>query len=376
MQIKSLEGNNGNQDLTLLVRDGPFVAEVAWVGHGLQSWLQIVWFLSRTDRNSSVILDEPDIYLHADLQRKLIKILKNRYPQVIVATHSVEIMSDVDPDNILIIDKNAKSSRFANSIPGVQDVIDRIGGVHNLQLSRLWAARRCLFVEGKDMALLSIFQSLMFPDIEDPVDTIPYISLGGWGNWRHAIGATIGLRNAGDTAIKTYCILDSDYKTQEEKDELKYQARRHGLQIHIWKSKEIENYLLVADLIHRHISKRGRKQKPRLETVVSEMHKICDEMREDITDSIATEILAKDRSFSLAKANIAARDAVGKEWGDIGGKFALVSGKMMLSKISSWSQREYKVSISALSLAREMRSCELDEEVRHVISCISETKDF
>ena len=70
LRIRELTDAHGK--LALLVQDNDFTAEVAWMGHGLQMWLQALWFLARTDYGSTVILDEPDVYLHADLQRKLI----------------------------------------------------------------------------------------------------------------------------------------------------------------------------------------------------------------------------------------------------------------------------------------------------------------
>jgi len=99
--------------LSMLVRDGDFVSEAAWMGHGLQMWLQTIWFVSRTTPNSTVVLDEPDVYMHPDLQRKLFRLLRGRFAQCIVATHSVEIMAEADPSEILVVDKSQRRSRFA-----------------------------------------------------------------------------------------------------------------------------------------------------------------------------------------------------------------------------------------------------------------------
>lgn len=376
LQIRNFERGTPQEDLCLFVRDGPFVAEVAWVGHGLQAWLQTIWFLARTPRGSTIILDEPDVYLHADLQRKLIRFLKNRYPQVIVATHAVEIMAEVEPENILIIDKSARSSRFATSIPGVQQVIERVGGVHNLQLARLSAARRCLFVEGKDVAFLSIFHALLYPGNENPIDNIPHIPLGGWGNWRHAIGATIGLKNAGDKKIKTYCILDSDYKTNDEQREIRKEAANHKLQLHIWSKKEIENYLLVPSAIHRFICRASTNKTPQIETISRRLEQICDDQKDAVTDAIATEIQAKDKKFSLAKANKAARDTVKAGWRTFDGKLSLVSGKRVLSQLSSWSKKHYGVSFSALAIAHSITANEMHDEVAFVVTRITHAQDF
>ena len=114
--------------LSLPVRGGDFVAEVGLMGHGRQMWIQTIWFLSRTPADSTVVLDEPDVYMHPDLQRKLFRLTRGHFRQCIVATHSVEIMAEADPSNILIIDKKERRSLYANNEPGVQILIDQIGG--------------------------------------------------------------------------------------------------------------------------------------------------------------------------------------------------------------------------------------------------------
>ena len=93
LRIAPVDGHT----LALLVTDGDFAAEVAWMGHGLQMWLQTIWFIAKTPRESTVILDEPDVYMHPDLQRKLYRLIKARFAQAIIATHSVEIRPKQTP---------------------------------------------------------------------------------------------------------------------------------------------------------------------------------------------------------------------------------------------------------------------------------------
>ncbi len=197
--------------LSLPVRDGDFVAEVGWMGHGLQMWLQTIWFLSRTPTDCTVVLDEPDVYMHPDLQRKLFRLTRGRFSQCIIATHSVEIMVESDPGTILIIDKRKKRSRYANSEPGVQMLIDQIGGLHNVHLARLWSARKFLLFEGKDLSLLKQFHWILYPDAELPIDALPALQIGGWNGWPYAVGSSMTLKNAVGDRITSYCILDSDY---------------------------------------------------------------------------------------------------------------------------------------------------------------------
>ena len=53
--------------INLFIQDAGFPAEIGLMGSGMQMWLQIVWFICRVDNNATVILDEPDVYMHPDL---------------------------------------------------------------------------------------------------------------------------------------------------------------------------------------------------------------------------------------------------------------------------------------------------------------------
>ena len=55
-------------------------------------------FIVEGKQASLLAIDEPDIYLHSDLQRQLLSILKEAGPDVLIATHSTELVSDADPE--------------------------------------------------------------------------------------------------------------------------------------------------------------------------------------------------------------------------------------------------------------------------------------
>ena len=221
------------------------------MGHGLQIWLQAIWFLVRSDRLQTLILDEPDVYLHADLQRRLIKHLVSLDNQVILTSHSVEVLSEILLDQILIVDKTKRSSTFATSVPAVQSIVDHVGSVHNIQLARLWDARRFLLFEGKDLYLLKRLHNILFPFSKIALDAVPNMSIGGWGGWSYAVGSSMFLQNSVGQEVITYCVLDSDYHTEEEIRDRLEEASVKGVELHVWERKEIENYLFVPAAILR-----------------------------------------------------------------------------------------------------------------------------
>jgi hypothetical protein len=364
--------------LSLLVEDSHFPAEIAWMGHGLQMWLQTMWFLTRVEQHETVILDEPDVYMHADLQRRLIRFIRKSHQQVIIATHSSEIMGEVPPESILIIDRDRPASDFASSLPAVQKVLSGVGSIHNLQLSRLWNSRRFLMVEGDDIAILKPLQNTLFPKTKIPVDTIPSRSIGGWGGWPYAIGSEMFLKNAGGEGIVTYCILDSDYHTTEEINERLEEAKNRNISLHVWKKKELENYLLVPETIQRLINQKiaAGKKPPSLPIVVRKFEQICADLLDDTVDSYATVIHARDRRITVATAIQRARDAVALRWKNVQERIGVVGGKKALARLAEWSQNKFGVSIGAVGLAAALTAEEIDPDVKGVLAALEKNDLF
>ena len=89
-----------------------------------------------------LVVDEPEIYLHPDVQRQLLGILRKAGPDVLLATHSTEIMGEADPSEILVIDKTKQHSQRLRDIDGVQFALDTVGSVQNLTLTRLARNKR------------------------------------------------------------------------------------------------------------------------------------------------------------------------------------------------------------------------------------------
>ena len=242
LQVRELvcEREYPGDPIFLMLRCDEFVGEVGKMGHGLQMWLQCIWFLTRCKHYQTIILDEPDVYMHADLQRRLVKYLLSQNCQVIVATHSVEILSEVEPEDILIIERKRDESRFADSLPSVQRIMEFVGSTHNVHFARLWNSRRFIMVEGDDIRILKRLHRALFPSSMCSLEAIPNISIGGWNGWSWAIGSSMAMKNAFGESLTTYCILDSDYHLEDEVQKRYQQAKDRGMQLHVWKRKELE----------------------------------------------------------------------------------------------------------------------------------------
>lgn len=379
LQVIELEGDplHPEQPLQLRLRDGGFVGDVSLMGHGLQMWLQVIWFLARTAGDATVVLDEPDVYMHPDLQRRLLGLLRDRFAQLVIATHSVEIISDVDPSSILSIDRNQTSSRFVTSLPGLQEVLDGIGTIQNVQVTRLMRASSFYLVEGKDVKLLRVLQATFAPTAV-PIDLVPNARLGGRGGWSSGVPSRLPTTNAEGGVIKSFAILDRDYFPEEEITERYAEARQWKIQLRVLARKEIENYLLVPEAISRLIARDSTQgTPPDSESVSVQIDAIVDELKEEpVLDSMATIILSRDKKGGLPKAMKAARAALSARWADRAARWSTAPGKEVISKLSAWSQTNYGASFGPETIARELTKNEIDPEIIEVITAIVDARQF
>ena len=287
LQIRELrtEMIDGGMRYALDVRVDDFVGEVAMMGHGLQMWLQLMWFLVRAGDDDIVVLDEPDVFMHPDLQRRLIRYLRRRNQQLLVATHSVEMLADVEPRHVVALRGQKGGGTKTENLADVQKVVEELGGVHNLPLARLQGWGRFVFIEGKDFGILDRLEEAANPGSLEPFGQVPHETAQGWGDWQQVIGATTRLRHQFGSSFLVYAIYDSDYRTPKVLAARRGEAAKHGIQLHIWGRKEIENYLLVPSAVARCIAE-SAEGAPSSDEVSEVMEGFAEKIREATVDSL------------------------------------------------------------------------------------------
>lgn len=358
-----------NGKIMLVVRDGDFSAEVAWMGQGVQMWLQTMWFLCRNTNSDVLILDEPDVYMHADLQRRLVRMLCNDSRQFIIATHSPEMLAEVEADSVVVLNREAPRSRPATSSRAVQELLVRVGSVHNLSLARLAIHRKILFVEGDDVALLKRFQNVIDRSAPSPVDTIPNTDVQGWTGWPAVLTFARFLRENAHDEFAVFCVMDRDYHTDAEIAERMKQAKSAGIELHIWEAKELENYVIEPNAIARLMSKRLKKDAVTVAEVEAAIEAAVDARKEETFDAFS-ETIRQQNKTGADKSNAAARPIFNKRWQSVGGR-QVVGGKQLVADLGTWAQKNYAISLSIPSIVREMTASEVPIEVRDLITAVT-----
>ena len=135
--------------------------EIFWAGFGFQVWCQMLTYIVKNKHASLFLIDEPDIYLHSDLQRQLLGILKNLGPDIIIATHSTEIISEAEINDIILVNKNNPKAIRINDPIELKQIYSELGSNLNPILTQIAKTKKVLFLEGNDYTLISKFARVL-----------------------------------------------------------------------------------------------------------------------------------------------------------------------------------------------------------------------
>lgn len=352
--IESIFENDG-QLLQFFVRVKNFEAEIGWMGHGLQMWIQTMWFVSQCGKDSIVVLDEPDVYMHADLQRRLIRLITPMFPQLIIATHSLEIIEEVTSDCIIPIDSSKTEIKPIGEASSLQFISKNLGSSFNIDLARLFISNKFLVLDGDDTSrrILSAFQSVLFPQDLHPIINLPKTFINGWNDWEK-VKVLSGLFESNDIPVNLFCLFKSGYKSQEEIARRKKEAKQNKIGVHILSKKEIENYAINENAILRYILNKKHRGDLSLEKLNSVMSGIKSEMKDDIINYSISNLREEVLDVQKAYRSLDADD--------------IISGREFFNILSLWAQEKFGITISARQVIPYFNAEEIDSEIRDIIS--------
>lgn len=138
-------------------RSSPFSAyskrDIMVEGSGFLQWLSVYTFAINPNVDI-LLLDEPDAHLHNSLQTELIKklqeISQKLNKQVLIATHSCEVIKSVSPEIVLSVDNN--NIRYLKQESDKVKVLSGLGTEYFPKIDLVQRYRRILFVENESDA--------------------------------------------------------------------------------------------------------------------------------------------------------------------------------------------------------------------------------
>jgi energy-coupling factor transporter ATP-binding protein EcfA2 len=377
MRINAPEYNYSNAELTMFCLEGRMTRELYWVGFGFQIWCQLLTHLSRATENSLVVVDEPEVYLHPDVQRQLLGIIRDVGADVLLATHSSEIISEADPTELVMIDKRRQSGERLKNVAGIQRALDAVGSSQNIALTALAKSRRVLFVEGlDDFRLLRRFaRKLGLQELSSGMGITPLES-GGFGSWERVTILASGIAEALGAPLVIGAIYDRDYFCDEHVDHVLESlggALRLAWVLH---RKEIENYLLVPAALDRAILKAMSARRERgTEKLASNVNSIglLDQITRPMKSHILSQIMARHDEFLRPKGRDRSRtfkavmESFESRWDNFDTRMTLVSGKEVLGRLRQRAQELYGVTLTDARITESMNRNDVPDDMRTLL---------
>jgi AAA domain, putative AbiEii toxin, Type IV TA system len=346
--------------INLFYRDemAPAWKEIVWAGDGFQVFVQELFHLYRLREANVVVLDEPDIYLHADLQRRLVQAALSSQAQLILATHSAEIAAEVGTSAIVWMDRTRSQAIRAPSDDALSRLSGSIGSQFNLRLARVLRARLTLFVEGDDAVhLKQIARTIGCLAVANERD-LAIVPIEG-RDWKRLEGLAWLNQHLFAGSIQALLVVDRDYHSAESIEELRTTLHEWGVALRVWERKELESYLLSPALI-------ARVSGAAAEDVTSLLDHIAVPMYEEVLfQHVATwkQDFPEDRHLSDSQVAEKFGEYLSKAWEDPSGRLWRCPAKECLAALNRELERHDGKTVSFDVLVRQMRASEVPSEV-------------
>jgi energy-coupling factor transporter ATP-binding protein EcfA2 len=203
------------------------------------------FFIRHNVENAIIVIDEPELHLHPELSRLLIRNIKSirRGNQIWVATHNSEIIDEAGRDKVIYVSRDL-ITRKAKFIAGEneQQVISQLREMFGFS-GYIGVAKNLVFLEGDNSSQDRKFYSTLFPGNNTNFKLIPSNSSSNLSRINSAI---LSIMEANIGWMNFYLIRDRDYLTDEMID--KYKNHSSG-NIFVLSKHEIENYLIDFEII-------------------------------------------------------------------------------------------------------------------------------
>jgi AAA15 family ATPase/GTPase len=325
--------------------------EIFWAGFGFQVWCQMLTYIIKNKNSTLFLINEPDIYLHSDLQRQLLGILKKLGPDILIATHSTELVSEAEINDILVINKTNKSGTRIKNIGQLREVFNVLGSNLNPVLTQIAKTKRVLFVEGKDFQVLSKFSRILgFEQVANRTD-FAAVPIEGFNPtklraFKEGIEKTIGYK------IISAVIFDKDYRSDLEVSEEKMDLEKGNLFVHIHTRKEIENFLLIPESINNAIKKRIKERNKRTglnvtfeEDINNLLRKLSDKFKYRTQSQLQSHRIKfeKSKNPKMDESTIIERilGEFDTLWISLEDRLKLIHGKDFLASLNTYLQKTY-----------------------------------
>lgn len=362
LSVRASPVDRGPNELDVFYEEaGAHERELVWAGDGLQIWLQSMFHLWRNRAADVLVLDEPDVFLHPDLQRRLARVVFAKPWQTMLATHSVEVLAEAPPGAALWVDRRRSHTDRPKHDGALTMLGARLGSGLELNVARALRGGVALFVEGQDMAVLSrLADKSGAPRVALGAE-LAVIPLGGFD--RHVLASAFAevLAVLGST-VHVEIILDRDLRSAGKVAEVTQNIESSGCKVHIWRRKELESYVLDSGAIAVRTGLAIQEADALLNEVIESLK---DETRRALTGRRLDEFrnTKQDDRTTLIDAE-AEFDAL---WTEVSRRITVVHPKRVISELNERLQGRRLKTVNATILARYIAPEDVPSEMRGLL---------
>ena len=371
--------------LTMFVTENRIPRELYWSGLGFQVWCQLLTHISRCSASDMLIVDEPEVYLHPEVQRQLLGILREVRPDIVLATHSVEILGEADPSEIVLVDKSRQLARRLHNVEGVQRALENIGSVQNLTLTELARNRRILFVEGlHDYKIIRRFAGVLGVSALAAGSGLTPFESGGFDAWSRIQALAWGFKNTLKAELSIGAIFDRDYRCEEELTQLRRELENEINFAHFHGRKEIENYLLSPAILDRATKKAVKERERRTGEsrsadidVMGALQSITDGLKAEYSGQYIDKYCKYFKSSGRDQATLAtdALNIFESKWSGIDSRMEVVAGKAVLRALRERLQESHGITLTDWRIVDCYRMDEIPEDLVALLRRLEEFRN-
>ncbi len=245
-QYRLAEGSEQLRDRLYIVLPNGQELPFTDLSSGEQEVFFIVSIFLRNDvQNSVVFLDEPELHLHPELARRMVKVMLRIKPgnQIWLATHNADLVDEAGRDRTYFVTRPSPADPV--SVTRASDEQTEVELLRTIfgDAGYVGLARRLVFLEGDASSPDRRVFSSLFPLLADQIRFVP---LNSSENALRIHRGMLALLGASLGHSQYFLIRDRDYLPPAIIE--KYQQDTSG-RIFVLQRHEIENYLLDADTI-------------------------------------------------------------------------------------------------------------------------------
>jgi hypothetical protein len=339
--------------------------ELAWAGDGIQIWVQLLWHLLRAQNSQTILLDEPEVYLHPDLQRRLVRLLDSLSSQIVLASHSADVIAEAPQDGVLWIDRRLGGPRRARSQQVLTALSASLGSTFNLALARSMRSHLVIASDCKDLRVLRFLAKNVGANFVANEHIVSLVQLQQVANWSDIDRLGEIIRDFLPAKVPAVVLLDGGLRPERANAAAMRRLEAPGVKVMFWSRPEIENYLLDAETIAR-VSGAAEDT---LSLQLAEAHA---GLREAARKKFISERVSVAEEGHAHKALTDAEAEFDKSWTKYERRAEVIPGALVIKRINEWLEMGGYRPVNAQLLAKAIKPQKIPHEVMEVLLGIDE----